>query len=50
MKMSQFSDSHIIDAIKWVAGLAVPDSCRDIGIGMATFYKWRSSATGWMSC
>jgi putative transposase len=28
------------------AGTAVPDLCRDHGISMATFYKWRSQFGG----
>lgn len=43
MKKSRFTDSEIIEAIKPVeAGLAVPELCRDLGISLATFYKWRS--------
>ena len=41
MKKSKFSDSQIMDALKRVeAGLPVPDLCREIGISIATFYKW----------
>lgn len=47
MKKSRFTDSQIMDALKRVeAGLAVPDLCRELGIGTATFYKWRSKYGG----
>lgn len=28
------------------AGIAVPDLCRELGISIATFYKWRSKYGG----
>ncbi len=47
MKKSKFSDSQIMDALKRVeAGLPVPDLCREIGISIATFYKWRAKFGG----
>lgn len=47
MKKSRFSDSQIMDALKRVeAGLAVPDVCRELGISVATFYKWRAKFGG----
>jgi putative transposase len=47
MKKSRFSDSQIMDALKRVeAGLSVPDVCRELGISVATFYKWRSKFGG----
>lgn len=47
MKKSRFTDSQIMDALKRVkAGFAVPGLCRDPGISMATFYKWRSKHGG----
>ena len=47
MKKSRFSDSQIMDALKRVeAGLSVPDVCRDLGISVATFYKWRAKFGG----
>jgi len=47
MKKSRFSDSQIMDALKRVeAGLPVPDVCRELGISVATFYKWRSKFGG----
>ena len=43
----RFTDSQILDAIKRAeAGLAVPDLCRELGIGTATFYKWRARNGG----
>jgi putative transposase len=39
MKRSKFTDSQIMDALRRVdAGLGVPDVCRELGIGSATFY------------
>ncbi|CAG4926185.1 hypothetical protein R52603_05448 [Paraburkholderia saeva] len=39
MKKSKFTDSQIMDALKRAEfGLAVPESCRELGISMATFY------------
>ncbi len=47
MKMSRFTDSQIIEAIKRAeAGLAVPELCRELGISSATFYKWRAKLGG----
>ena len=47
MKRSKFSDSQIIEALNRVeAGLAVPDLCRELGISVATFYKWRAKFGG----
>ncbi len=41
MKISKFSDSQILDAVKRVeAGIGLPDTCREPGIRTATFYKW----------
>ena len=28
------------------AGLGVPDVCRELGISVATFYKWRAKCGG----
>jgi putative transposase len=43
MKKSRFSNSQIMDALKRAeAGLSVPDVCHELGIGSATFYKWRA--------
>lgn len=47
MKRSKFSDSQIIEALKRVeAGIGVPDLCRELGISVATFYKWRAKFGG----
>jgi putative transposase len=47
MKISKFTDSQVVDALKRVeAGLAVPDLCRELGISSATFYKWRAKFGG----
>lgn len=47
MKKSRFTDSQIMDALKRVeAGLSVPDVCRELGISVATFYKWRAKFGG----
>jgi putative transposase len=47
MKKSRYTDSQIMDALKRVeAGLAVPDLCRELGVSVATFYKWRSRYGG----
>ena len=45
MKRSKFTDS--IEALQRVdAGLAVPEICRELGISIATFYKWRAKYGG----
>ena len=47
MKKSRFTDSQIMDALKRVeAGLVVTELCRELGISMATFYKWRAKYGG----
>ena len=47
MKKSRFTDSQIMDALKRaVAGIAVPDLCRELGVSTATFYKWRAKYGG----
>jgi putative transposase len=47
MKRSRFTDSQSLVVLKQAeAGTAVPDLCRDHGISMATFYKWRSQFGG----
>jgi hypothetical protein len=43
MKRSKFSDSQIIDAVKRVeSGIGVPVICRELGVSLAKFYKWRA--------
>lgn len=47
MKKSRFTDSQIMDALKRVeAGFGVSDLCRELGVSVATFYKWRSKYGG----
>jgi transposase-like protein len=47
MKKSRFTDSQFMDALKRVeAGLSVPEVCRELGISVATFYKWRAKFGG----
>ena len=47
MKRSKFTDSQIMAALKKAeAGIAVPDLCRELGISVATFYKWRAKYGG----
>ncbi len=49
MKLSKFTDSQIIDALKRVdADLSAPDICRELGISTATFYKWRAKMVAWI--
>ncbi len=47
MKKSEFTDSQIMDALKRVeSGIAVPEVCRELGIGTATFHNWRGKYGG----
>lgn len=47
MKKAKFSDSQVIETLKRAqGGVAVPELCRELGISMATFYKWRSKYGG----
>ena len=47
MKKTWFTDSQIAEVLKRVeTGVAVPDLCREMGIGSATFYKWRAKYGG----
>jgi len=47
MKKSKFTDSQIMAALKKAeAGIAVPDLCRELGVSVATFYKWRARYGG----
>ena len=47
MKKSKLTDSQIIGVPKQVeAGAAVPVLCREHGISLATFYKWRAKYGG----
>ena len=47
MKKSKFTDSQIMAALKKAeVGIAVPDLCRELGVSVATFYKWRARYGG----
>ena len=47
MKTSLFTDSQIIAILKQAeGGSPVPELCREHGISIATFYKWRSKFGG----
>jgi putative transposase len=47
MRKSKFSESQIIGAIKQSeSGIPVQEICRNLGIGRATFYKWKSKYGG----
>lgn len=47
MKKSRFTDSQIMEALKRLeAVLSVPEVCRELGISVATFYKWRAKFGG----
>lgn len=47
MKTSQYSDSQIMAILKQAeAGTPVPDLCREHGMSVASFYKWRAKFGG----
>ena len=47
MKRSRFTDSQIIAILKEAeAGKPVPVLCREHGMSVASFYKWRSRFGG----
>ena len=47
MKKSRFSESQIIAILKQSeAGTPVPELCREHGISVSLFYKWRSKYGG----
>jgi putative transposase len=47
MKRSRFTDSQIAEALKRVeAGFSVPESCWELGVSSATFYKRRARHSG----
>lgn len=47
MKTSRFTDSQIIAILKQAeAGSSIPELCREHGISIATFYKWRAKYGG----
>ena len=42
MKRSKFSEEQVAYALRQVeAGTPVPDVCRQLGVGEATFYSWK---------
>ena len=47
MKKSKYSDSQIMAILKQAeSGVAVADLCREHGMSIASFYKWRSKYGG----
>jgi len=47
MKKSKFTDSQIVQCLKaHEAGQRAQDLCRELGISLATFYKWKSKYGG----
>lgn len=47
MKTSKYSDSQIMGILQQAqGGVPVPQLCREHGISVATFYKWRSKYGG----
>ena len=47
MKRSRFTDSQIMAALKQAeGGTPVPDTCRELGVSTAAFYKWRAKFGG----
>ena len=47
MKKSRYTDSQIIALLKQAqAGTPVPELCREHGMSLATFYKWRAKYGG----
>ena len=47
MRKSKFTYSQIMEALKRVeAGVAVLDICQELGVSIATFYKWRAKFGG----
>ena len=47
MKKSRFTDSQTMAVLKQAeAGVVVPELCREHGISVATFYKWRAKFGG----
>lgn len=47
MKKSRFSEEQMISAIKrQESGQKTADICRDLGISLGTFYKWKSKFGG----
>ena len=48
MKKSRFTDSQIIEAPRAQRLVLLCQSCAELGISNATFYKWRAKLEAWM--
>jgi len=47
MKKSRYSDSHTLVIIKQSeSGVPIPELCRDHGMSVTSFYKWRAKYGG----
>ena len=47
MKKSRYTDSQIINILKQaLAGMPIPELCREHGMSNASFYKWRAKYGG----
>jgi len=47
MKKSRYSDSHTLAIIKQSeSGVPIPELCRDHGMSVTSFYKWRAKYGG----
>ena len=47
MKKSKFTESQIVSAIqRQETGVSVKDLCRELGICVPTYYKWKSKYGG----
>lgn len=47
MRKSRYSDSQILAILKQNEnGVSVPDLCREYGMSLAQFYKWRANFSG----
>ena len=47
MRKSKFSETQIVAFLKQAErGVPIPSICREQGIGLSTFYKWRSQYGG----
>ena len=47
MNTSRFTDSQIMAILKQAeAGMPAPELCREHGISIASFYKWRAKYGG----